>query len=213
MTVPKLNVDLNDQQAVQKALDGLEAQKIEICNWPEVKPYRPEVQFRIFHTGENMVIRYEVIEKSTAAAASEDDGKVWEDSCVEFFISPGCNMSYYNFEANCIGKMHIAHRNKGEKSVHATPEQFALVKRFPSIGTKPFPEIKGENQWSLTLIVPAKALFEDNIESWDGLEPTMNFYKCGDKLSDSHYLSWAPINIEKPSFHRPDFFRKIKFEK
>jgi hypothetical protein len=36
-----------------------------------------------------------------------------------------------------------------------------------------------------------------------------NFYKCGDELSVPHYISWAPIEAEKPNFHRPDCFGKM----
>jgi hypothetical protein len=38
-----------------------------------------------------------------------------------------------------------------------------------------------------------------------------NFYKCGDKTKRAHFLSWNPIDIAKPDFHRPDFFGEITF--
>lgn len=213
MTIPKIYVDVQDSEAVRKVMDSLEPQSISVCNWPEVLSYVPDVKFRMFHTGENLVIRYDVCEKTTQALAGEDDGKVWEDSCVELFMSTDNGEHYYNFEANCIGKMHIGYRKAGEKAVHANAAQFAMVKRYPSIGTAPFTEISGGNSWCLTLVIPASALFGDNLDSWSGLEATINLYKCGDRLSDSHYVSWAPINIPEPSFHQPAFFRKVLFEK
>ena len=39
-----------------------------------------------------------------------------------------------------------------------------------------------------------------------------NFYKCGDNMPQKHYLSWHPIEIEKPNFHRPDHFGTLYFE-
>lgn len=39
-----------------------------------------------------------------------------------------------------------------------------------------------------------------------------NFYKCGDKLQTPHFLSWNPINLEKPNFHCPEFFGTLNFE-
>ena len=39
-----------------------------------------------------------------------------------------------------------------------------------------------------------------------------NFYKCGDDMPQKHYLSWHPIRIEKPNFHRPDHFGTLIFE-
>ena len=43
------------------------------------------------------------------------------------------------------------------------------------------------------------------------IETMGNFYKCASGSSQPHYLSWNPINTEKPDFHRPDFFGKIIF--
>lgn len=212
MLVPKINVDIQDSAAVSRALDGLQDNAIACCNWPEVRSYVPEVSFRIFHTGKYMVIRYDVREKSTRAVADADDGKVWEDSCVEFFLSPDGGNSYYNFETSCIGKMHIGHRVSGEAAVHANAQQFALVKRYPTIGKEPFEEITGDNHWQMTLVVPIEALFADKFTSWSGQKFTMNFYKCGDKLSTSHYVSWAPIGTPRPNFHRPDYFAPVEFE-
>ena len=48
--------------------------------------------------------------------------------------------------------------------------------------------------------------------SLDGQTIKANFYKCGDELQTPHFLSWNPINIEKPDFHRPDFFGSLEFE-
>ena len=46
----------------------------------------------------------------------------------------------------------------------------------------------------------------------DGKEIKANFYKCGDELQTPHFLSWNPIQIEQPDFHRPDFFGTLEFE-
>ena len=63
---------------------------IEIVNWKEF-PYQPDVKFRIAHTGKEILLHYQVTEQSVRAVASEDDGRVWEDACVEFFLSPEGN--------------------------------------------------------------------------------------------------------------------------
>ncbi|MCK7536290.1 MAG: carbohydrate-binding family 9-like protein [Marinilabiliales bacterium] len=33
-----------------------------------------------------------------------------------------------------------------------------------------------------------------------------NFYKCGDKLSNPHFVTWNPVGTEKPDYHRPEYF-------
>jgi len=38
-----------------------------------------------------------------------------------------------------------------------------------------------------------------------------NFYKCADESSHPHWLTWAPINFPRPSFHIPEFFGTLEF--
>lgn len=213
MTIKKFNLSPADTAAVEAAFEQVEPQKIACCDWPETAPYCPEASFRMFHNGDLLFIRYNVTEESTMAEASEDGGRVWEDSCVETFISPDSDLHYYNFEANCIGIMHIGYRLKGENGELATPEVYGAIKRTPTLEAKPFSLREGECSWQLTIAIPASALYKHNLRTWDGLNCTMNVYKCGDRLKNAHFLSWAPIDNPKPNFHMPDFFAKVAFEK
>jgi len=52
-----------------------------------------------------------------------------------------------------------------------------------------------------------------SLTDWSGLKAKVNLYKCGDKLSQPHFLSWKPIAAPKPDFHLPEFFEQIKFSK
>jgi hypothetical protein len=69
-----------------------------------------------------------------------------------------------------------------------------------------------DTTWEVALIIPYAAFFKHQIQSLDGKEIKANFYKCGDELQTPHFLSWNPIKIEKPDFHRPDFFGTLEFE-
>ena len=64
----------------------IEFQAIDCVNWKDY-PYRPEVEFRIAHTGDTILLNYRVKEESVRAVAAEDNGRVWEDSCCEFLFS------------------------------------------------------------------------------------------------------------------------------
>ena len=77
-----------DKRAVEAAFDSIEPQPVACCNWPEQYPYAPEVSFRMFHTGAYLMLRFDVAERWTMARVTEDNGEVWTDSCVEFFIAP-----------------------------------------------------------------------------------------------------------------------------
>ena len=56
----------------------IEFQAIDCVNWKDY-PYRPEVEFRIAHTGDAILLNYRVKEESVRAVAAEDNGRVWED--------------------------------------------------------------------------------------------------------------------------------------
>ena len=71
-----------DWEVVDRAFASVEAQPIACCNWAETYPYAPDVQFRMFHTGDYLMLRFDVAERYTAARVAEDNGRVWTDSCV-----------------------------------------------------------------------------------------------------------------------------------
>lgn len=207
-------IDPDNPQAVEEAFAQIAQRPIACCNWPDGYPYAPQVRFRMFHTGERLMLRFDVAENYTAARVTEDNGEVWTDSCVEFFLAPGDESGYYNFETTCIGRMLLGYRHTHADAVHASPEVMASVKRSTTLPYGiPFEEHEGDNRWSVTLAIPPEALFRHSLHDWSGVEARINLYKCGDKLSHPHFLSWRPIQTEKPDFHRPEYFEKVVFEK
>ena len=86
------------------------------------------------------------------------------------------------------------------------------VRRRATYPHAPLPETEGDNRWTLTLAIPAAALFRDRPARRDGVRGAMNLYKCGDDLSCPHYLSWRPVGTPAPDFHRPEFFEPVFFE-
>lgn len=200
-------------EAVPSLLDknGIAFHPLDVVNWKDY-PYKPEVSFRIAHTGKEILLHYKVKEASIRAVADKDNGRVWEDACVEFFLSPGSDSCYYNFECNCIGKLLIQGGIVNESRPLANPETLGKVKRWSSLGAVPFEERTGEGSWELTMVIPVSAFFKHSIDSLDGKTMKGNFYKCGDKLQTPHFLSWSPIRLERPMFHCPAFFGTLHFE-
>ena len=180
-------------------------------NWQEY-PYRPKVEFRIAHTDRSFLLNFRVTENSVRARYGEDNGSVWTDSCVEFFSVPAGDDIYYNIECNCIGTVLVgagAQRNNRE---HAPAEVTARIQRWSSLGRTPFEERMEDTSWEVALVIPYSVFFKHQLDSLDGKTIKANFYKCGDELRTPHFLSWNPINIEKPDFHRPDFFGMLEME-
>ncbi len=208
MKVAKLDLS---GKTLEQVFEGIVPEKIACCNWAEEYPYAPNVTFKMFHTGEKLYLRFDVEEGYTAACVAEDNGKVWTDSCCEFFLSLD-GKAYYNVECTCIGKMLIGYRKKGEAAIHAGEDILSQVERHTSLGTEPFEERVGENKWSLMLGLPTSIMHQHKVESWSGLKLKANLYKCGDNLSKPHFLSWQPIALPQPCFHCPEFFTEVELE-
>lgn len=203
-------IPINRREDIEEAFSRVSPEAIACNNWAEEFPYAPKVNFRMFHSGEDLHLRFEVEEQYTQALVERDNGDVWTDSCVEFFLSLD-DRGYYNFETTCIGRMLMAFRKVKPEPKYATEEILSLIERTPSIGSEPFAELIGENKWTMTLKIPASALFRHKLKSWQGVEARMNLYKCGDNLTKPHFLSWKAIDMPSPNFHVPQFFETVKF--
>ncbi len=174
-------------------------------------PYKPDVRFRIAHTGWHILLHYHVEEEAVAALAA-DNGRVWEDSCCEFFLQPEGEGMYYNIECNCAGSLLIGSGLGRNNRTLATQKTLHEVQRWSSLGAGQFHLRQQTEPWQLSLIVPTTALFSHSISSLSGLRARGNFYKCGDLLPRPHFLSWHNIQLSTPNFHCPDFFSPILFE-
>ncbi|MDR2040305.1 MAG: hypothetical protein LBQ60_20505 [Bacteroidales bacterium] len=196
---------------VGTALESSSWNNIDVVNWPEYN-YRPWVQFRMVYSDTEFLLQYQVKEKYIRAVASRDNGEVWKDSCVEFFVMPADDGVYYNFEFNCAGVCLLAAGTGRSNRKPASMDTLGEIRRLPSLGKIAFQERKGDADWSMSLAIPYTCLFQHPGYSPEGKIVHANFYKCGDDLTEPHFLSWNPIKTEKPDFHRPEFFGKVKFE-
>lgn len=187
--------------------DQLPYHMIDQVSW-NTFPYKPEAFFKIAYTHEAILLHYEVKEKYLRINSFQSNDPVYEDSCVEFFISFKDGL-YYNFEFNAIGVGLIGY-GTSEKSSRERLSNSVIerVKSFSEIATNV--EREGVN-WKLSLYIPFEVFDRDHIESLKGIKATANFYKCGDLLPEPHFVSWKPIQAPEPNFHLPDFFGEIEF--
>lgn len=185
--------------------------KIDEVNWDSF-PYKPRVTLRIAYNDHELFLKYKVREQAVRAVVTENDGNVWEDSCVEMFISPQGNLDYYNLEMSCIGKRLLGYHKKGEQDLRADQKTLSSIRVLSSLGSKSFDERKIETEWHITAAIPFKAFWKDSFAPKSGDKIKGNFFKCGDKLTVPHFLSWQKIEFEKPNFHLPQFFGELEFE-
>ncbi len=213
LTLPRIDRldELTDSDAIIALLDDKGSRsQISCVNWAEAFPYRPMTSFSAAYSAKGIYIDFLVRCNYLRAENYEDQSPVSQDSCVEFFIDPRCDGHYWNFEFNCIGTINASHRSERPNPVRLSSEELAQVRRYPSCGTRPFCELQGLFTWNLLVFIPFSLIGLDG----DCLPEKArgNFYKCASATSEPHYLSWRPIQTEKPDFHRPEFFGEIIFE-
>lgn len=212
LQVPKQNVSQLGTvfDKIKVLLESGAEAPIDQVNWKADFPKTLPVTVRVTHDGEILYLYYTVIGEAIRAVNTEDFGSVWEDSCVEFFMQREGETGYRNFECNILGvllsRRHET-REKGEKQADEMPSIF----RHSTI----YHRYEGDRQvsdWSMYLEIPKKALGFDIHESLAGQRIRANFYKCGDKTPEPHFLSWNSIDLPKPNFHVPQFFGLLELE-
>ena len=183
--------------------------KIDQVNWPESFPEKPEVSVEVSNDREKLYLKYSVKGEQLRAATTEDQGPVWEDSCVEFFCQIPGEDHYMNFECNCIGAM-VGSRRKGraEEVQPLSPAEMARIERRCYFPRQAFEEKDGLFEWTVELAIPLDLIFRDSKPVFPQ-QLRCNFYKCADQTKRPHFLSWRPIALPKPDFHCPQFFGEI----
>jgi hypothetical protein len=190
---------------VSLRLNELEKHLLNYTPWTAY-PYKPEVQFVIAYSGDCIFLKYFVDEESIRAAAGNINGAVWEDACVEFFVSFD-DKGYYNLEFNCIGTA-LAGFGK-EKGSRVRIEE-RIIRKI-KYGSK-ISNTDGNIHWELTVAIPLEVFAHHNLSSLKGRQCKANFYKCGDALPQPHFVAWSNIDAPQPNFHLPQFFGTVLFE-
>lgn len=177
---------------------------IDKINWME-HPYKPKVEVYAGYNYKYLWLHFNVEKDYMRIVGKNDQDTVYQDACVEFFIQVGDN--YRNFEFNCIGVCLSAIGPDRHSRTRLDAENLSRIIRYPSLDPNNPPVEGSQQDWSLTVGIPL-----DIIE----LEPEKtfrcNFYKCGDKTKIPHYVTWSPINIPAPDFHRPEYFGEIELK-
>ena len=202
-----LKTDPVDVNEVSTILNELEKHKLEFAPWKTFS-YKPDVAFSIFYTPSHILLKYFVREKEIRAVVNETNGPVWEDSCVEFFISFDSAKGYYNFEFNCVGTCLVGYGSSKDDRHLLSPEFLKSLKIATNVNYNDPENIN----WELTVCIPLNLFIFSSLPELTGATYRANFYKCGDQLSSPHFVAWSEIISATPNFHLPEFFGKLDFE-
>lgn len=214
LTVPKIKhtgeTDINKIALLLE--EQTKPQFIDVINWPTF-PYKPNVSFRIGHANNEIWIVFYVTENHILGQRTATNSATHKDSCVEFFIDPKQDGHYYNFEFNAIGTTHLGYGPSIGKRKFIDPKLIeSMILTQSSLGSEPIDKKDGSYSWQLTVVIPADILIHEKPLELSGFNANANFFKCGDETSEPHYLSWNPVHTDHPSFHQPDYFRRLAFE-
>ena len=169
--------------------------------WDETG-YRPEARAWLTEdeTGFNALLAAR--EETVCANATEWNGQVWLDSCLECFLSPvEGDPRYMNVEVNAAGAglIGLGEERANRTCLSAPPKDLELeVSRHEG------------GWWAVRYRLRFSLL-----ESLFGAEPTRvmraNFYACDESLHP-HFGAWSPIDAPRPDFHRPECFGALERE-
>jgi hypothetical protein len=213
LLVPFINVsDANNPALIIENMQDVKVNDVACINWPGKYPSAPKVAFKMAHDGAHIFLQFFVEEGEILAKTAEDNGPVWTDSCVEFFISFAESPYYYNAEFSCIGTALLGYRKDKQHSQHAGTQVMRSIKRYSSLGAEPFDKKQGNFKWNMLVVIPVSAYWQSGLTSFSGVKARANFYKCGDDLTTPHFLSWNPVLTENPNFHAPQYFGELNFE-
>ena len=152
---------------------------------------------------QNLYVHMSAAEKEIRAEYTAPLSPVHEDSCLEFFFLPAGGDRYFNFELNPNGCLcaQLGTCRKDRISLAGGDPQHFFDIRTGRTG----------DGWEVFYRIPLEFIRRYYPDFGFEGEMTANLYKCGDKTVKPHYLSWSPVELDQPDFHRPEFFNRIRF--
>jgi len=181
-----------------------------------VPHFIPAVKVRLLYHPEWIYVMFRVEDHYVRAVSSAINGRVWEDSCVEFFFSPdpANPLAYFNLEVNCAG-VPLFHFKDPARPDAALPSdddirKIVIAHSVPGLVN---PEITKPLTWTIGYRIPVEMLMQYGTVARPapGVRWGANFYKIGDKTSNPHWMTWSPIDHPVPNFHLPAQFGIIEF--
>ncbi len=163
----------------------------------------------IGYDGTDIFVLFQVRETEIRAVHTAVHEKVFEDSCVEFFVSDIYAQRYLNFELNPLGACLAGSGTcRADRSL-LPADDIRNICLWSSYREQP----ADSGEWSLLACIP---LGRWNVlggrQDLSGVSLRGNVYKCGDLLMKRHYLAWNSIDLPEPDFHQMEFFGEFRFE-
>jgi len=210
----KFTVDANWNKPVWQNVEPLELTYF-MGDRPE---HFPRTQAKLLYDDEALYVIFRVEDRYIRAVAEQHQGNVYLDSCVEFFFAPADDVekAYFNLEMNCGGTILLHYQTIPRiEPIKLTKEDLALIQVSSTQPKIVDPEITSPTVWSVEYRLPLSILkkyYPSFVQPESGVTWRANFYKCADRTSHPHWLTWAKVGHPSPNFHIPKFFGRIVFQ-
>lgn len=177
---------------------------LDIDNQQWLDPVDITAHAQLCYDDETFYVRMWAEEEDIRAEYPASDllANTYEDSCLEFFISPVAgDPRYMNFEFNpncAVGAQIGTEKANRTRLVRADDLYQAAAMRT-------------ETGWEITYRIPFDFIrqFYPDFSVEPGLVLRGNFYKCGNLTEAKHYISWNSIDSDTPNFHVPECFGEL----
>jgi hypothetical protein len=160
------------------------------------------------HDDDNLIVKFDVIEKQLRRMATHHNDEVYEDSCVEVFLQREGSSIYRNFELSATMYELVGEGECLEKRVRLDPKRIDEIERSITIienTTKRVHYIIDEKinlrDWG----------FLNDGEKIEDLKLRCNMTKYGAKLEEPNRLTLFKMKEGYVTFHDKTSFRPIKF--
>lgn len=180
---------------------------LDIDNQQWLDPVNISAHAQLCYDDEALYVRMRAEEADIRAEYPADDllASTYEDSCLEFFLSPmPGDARYLNFEfnPNCAAGVEIGTTKTDRTRLVRTDDVYEAS------------SARTEDGWEITYKVPFDFIrqFYPDFTAESGTVLRGNFYKCGNLTANKHYISWSPIDSDTPNFHMPESFGELVLE-
>ena len=198
--------------------------------WHDIKPLEltyhlgerpkhfPNTQAKLRYDDQALYVIFRVEDRYVRAVAPRHQADIWHDSCAEFFFSPTSEVStaFMNIEMNCGGTMLFHYQTApGETPTKLTSDDISEIEVAHSQPKIVEPEITEPTVWTIAYRLPFELIakyYPSATRPAAGVRWRANFYKCADKTSHPHWLTWNEVDHPSPNFHLPQFFGTLEFE-
>lgn len=192
-----------------------DAAQIDQFPWTEHEFY-PETTVKVLHDDTHLYLLFECWEKYIHATHTADLSQVFQDNCVELFVSPSRDLSkpYLNFEFNCLGALLLQRGFEIGGRTNASPETVGRIKRKATFEEPIDRQDESLKVWFLEAAIPLSLITEmaDGHSPRPGTVWRANFNKCSTSTKEKHWATWSRVGTPRPHFHKSEFFGELIFE-